>query len=336
MKKRIILAVFLTLLVGTGLFVYLGQRENRRAELSYSGTIEATQSNLSFQTSGRVGSVRVREGERVEKGRLLATLDPEEFVSREAQARAGLERAMQSRDQIEILLDLYRRTLPEDVARAEANVRAQQVAAAEAEKNRRRYDQLFQRGVVAEKERDALRLNDETARARLEEAEAALKQARGNLKKIEATRKDLAGAEALIAASRAALEQTRIQQGYAELRAPFAGIVTSRNVEPGEGVSPGREVLTLADLTEVDLKIFVNETEIGRVRPGQKVEVRVDTFPKRVFHGAVAFVSPEGEFTPKIIQTKKERVKLVYLVKVKVPNPDIVLKPGMPADAWLK
>jgi len=335
-KKRIIPAVFLTLLVATGLFVYLGQRENRRAELSYSGTLEATSSNLSFQASGRVGSVRVREGERVEKGRLLATLDPEEFGTREAQARAGLERAMRGRDQIEILLDLYRRTLPEDVARAEANVRAQRVAASEAGKNRRRYDQLFQRGVVAEKERDALRLNDETAQARLDEAEAALKQARGNLKKIEATRKDLAGAEALIAASRAALEQTRIQRGYAELRAPFAGIVTSRNVEPGEVVSPGREVLTLADLTEVDLKIFVNETEIGRVRPGQKVEVRVDTFPKRVFPGAVAFVSPEGEFTPKIIQTKKERVKLVYLVKIKVPNPDLALKPGMPADAWLK
>ncbi|MFA6344830.1 MAG: efflux RND transporter periplasmic adaptor subunit, partial [Syntrophales bacterium] len=119
-------------------------------------------------------------------------------------------------------------------------------------------------------------------------------------------------------------------------RAPFAGIITSRNIEPGETVSPGREVLTLTDLAEVDLKIFINETEIGRVRPGQAADVRVDAFPDRVFRGTVTFVSPEGEFTPKIIQTKKERVKLVYLVKVKVPNPDLSLKPGMPADAWLK
>jgi HlyD family secretion protein len=86
----------------------------------------------------------------------------------------------------------------------------------------------------------------------------------------------------------------------------------------------------------VDLKIFVDETEIGKVKPGQKVEVKVDTFPKKTFEGRVTFISPEGEFTPKIIQTKKERVKLVYLVKVSVPNPDLELKSGMPADAWLK
>jgi len=80
----------------------------------------------------------------------------------------------------------------------------------------------------------------------------------------------------------------------------------------------------------------VEETRIGRVKPGQEAEVRVDTFPKKVFKGRVAFVSPEGEFTPKIIQTHKERVKLVFLVKVAVPNPELELKPGMPADAWLK
>jgi HlyD family secretion protein len=80
----------------------------------------------------------------------------------------------------------------------------------------------------------------------------------------------------------------------------------------------------------------VEETAIGKVKPGQPVEVRIDTFPNRIFKGTVAFVSPEGEFTPKIIQTKKERVKLVYLVKVTLPNPDYELKTGMPADAWLK
>jgi HlyD family secretion protein len=335
-KKRIVIIVFAALLVGAGLFVYFGQRQNRLAELSYSGTIEATQANLSFQAAGRVGDVFVKEGERVGKDQRLARLAPEEFDSRVAQAAANLERAVQNRAQSGIVLDLYRRTLPEDIARAEANVRAQRGIAVEAEKNHRRYEQLFQRGVVAEKERDAVRLNHDTARARLDEGEASLAQARGNLKKIEAARKDLDAAEAFVAASRAALEQARIQRGYTELRAPFAGIVTSRNIEPGETVSPGREALTLTDLAEVDLKIFINETEIGRVRPGQAADVRVDAFPDRVFRGTVAFMSPEGEFTPKIIQTKKERVKLVYLVKVKVPNPDLSLKPGMPADAWLK
>ncbi len=86
----------------------------------------------------------------------------------------------------------------------------------------------------------------------------------------------------------------------------------------------------------VDLKIFVEETEIGTVRHGRPVDVTVDTFPDQVFEGKVAFVSTEAEFTPKFIQTRKERVKLVYLVKVAVPNPDGRLKPGMPADARLR
>lgn len=101
-------------------------------------------------------------------------------------------------------------------------------------------------------------------------------------------------------------------------------------------VSPSREVLSLADLSRVDLKSFVDETEIGKVKPGQAVDVKIDTFPDRVFKGTVAFISQEREFTPKIIQTQKERVKLVYLVKVSIPNPGFALKTGMPADAWLR
>ena len=119
-------------------------------------------------------------------------------------------------------------------------------------------------------------------------------------------------------------------------KAPYDGIITSRNIEPGEVVSPGQQALTLADLSRVYLKIFVGETDIGKVRPGQSVEIKIDTFPQKTFAGTVSYVSPEAEFTPKIIQTHKERVKLVYLVKVLVSNPNIELKPGMPADAWLR
>ena len=143
-------------------------------------------------------------------------------------------------------------------------------------------------------------------------------------------------AQAQIDFAKATLDQALIQFGYTKLLAPYDGIITSRNVEPGEVVSPGREVLTLSDLSRVDLKIFVDETEIAKVRPGQKVEVKVDAFKDKVYSGLVSYVSPEAEFTPKIIQTKKERVKLVYLVKVSLPNPAFELKTGMPADAYLK
>jgi HlyD family secretion protein len=195
---------------------------------------------------------------------------------------------------------------------------------------------LFKRGVVTEKERDSVKLSYDTAKSKLDDAEAALRQAKSNLKKIEATEQEIEAAVSQIRQAKAASEQSDIQLQYTRLLAPYNGIITSRNVEPGEVVSPGREVLTMADLSTVDLKIFVDETEIGKVKPGQDVDVKIDTFTNKVYKGKVTFISPEGEFTPKIIQTKKERVKLVYLVKVSIPNPSFELKSGMPADAWLR
>jgi HlyD family secretion protein len=113
-------------------------------------------------------------------------------------------------------------------------------------------------------------------------------------------------------------------------------MILSRNMEPGEVVTPSQEVLTISALSRVDLKVFVEETEIGRIAPGQPVDVKIDTFPDKTYAGRVAYISPQAEFTPKIIQTHKERVKLVYLVKVSVPNPNYELKSGMPADAWFR
>jgi HlyD family secretion protein len=337
---------------------------------------------------GRVQLVPVREGQAVVKNQVLAELDPSEFHARMEQAKANLDKALKNKEQAELLLQIYEKTLPAEEARAGAGVRAlkaqldelkagsrsQELARAnqamlgaasvleDAKKNRDRYENLFQKGTVSEKERDAVRVRYDTAlreyersretadqvregsraetirmgEARLAEGEALLKQARGNLTRILAAGKDVEAARATVAAARAALDQAAIQLEYAQLKAPMAGIITSRNTEPGEVVTPGREVLTIADLATVDLKIFVDETQIGKVKPGQKAEVRVDTFPGKTFAGVVTFISPVGVFNPKIIQTRKERVKLVYLVKVSLPNPQHELKSGMPADAWLR
>jgi len=336
MKKRIIIVVFLALFIGVGLLVYFGQQTVQKGELYYSGTIEATQANLAFQTSGRVQAVLVREGQAVVKDQILAELDGAELASRLEQARANLDKSIKNQQQLETMLEVYQRTLPAEVARAEAGVASARFVLEDTRKNDQRYEQLFQKGVASAKERDLTRLNYDTAAARLAEAEANLSASRSNLKKIDAARQDVAAARSQIQAARAALEQADIQLQYARLKAPISGVITSRSMEPGEVVSPGREVLTLSDLARVDLKIFVDETAIGKVKPGQKADVRIDTYPDKIYTGHVAFVSPEGEFTPKIIQTKKERVKLVYLVKVSIPNPNYELKSGMPADAWLR
>ena len=388
MSRKTIIIVFLSLLIGVAVLVYLGQWKSKRGKSYYSGTIEATQANLAFQIGGKVGAVSAREGQRAVKGLVLAEIDRREMQSRLDQAKAGLEAAVKAKEQAETLLEVYRHSLPAELARAEASVRALRSQLAElragsrpqdverarqamlaarailedAAKNREKYENLFRKAIVAEREWDVVRLRHETAlreyersrethdllqegsrketirtaEARIEEGEALVRQARSNLRRIEAAKKEAEAAASRVESARAALDQANIQFDYGQIKAPFTGIVTSRNIEPGEVVTPGREVLTLTDLSSVDLKIFVEETGIGRIKPGQEAEVRVDTFPKKIFRGRVSFVSPEGEFTPKIIQTHKERVKLVYLVKVAVPNPDLELKPGMPADTWLK
>ncbi len=388
MKKRLILIVFLVLLLGVGALVYWGQKNERAAELYYSGTIEATQADLSFQVGGRVQDVAVDEGQAVKAGQLLAVLERESFLAKRDQAVANLKRAEETLSQAQILLDLNRQALPAEVERAEAAVRtleaqlkeqetgyrsqdvqqarlaleAARITMEEARKDQVRFEQLFKRNVVAEKDKDAADLKYQTAlkeyerarqayamlkegyrqesieaaRARLEESRAALKLARSNLQKIEASEKEVAAAREQVKALQAAVALAEIQLSYTQLRAPSNGIIISRNVEPGEVVSIGQEVISMADLSEVDLKVFVDETEIGRVKPGQRVDVKIDTFPDKIYPGRVAFISPEGEFTPKIIQTRKERVTLVYLVKIKIPNPDFELKSGMPADAWFR
>jgi HlyD family secretion protein len=206
----------------------------------------------------------------------------------------------------------------------------------DAEKNYKRFEDLFRKGVITEKERDTMKLSYDVAQSRLTESESMLKLAQGNLTRIDAAKQDVEVSTAQINSINASLNQASIQLDYTQLKSPANGVVTGRNVEPGETVNPGKEVITISDLSRVDLKIFVDETEIGKVRPGQKVDVKVDTFPGKIYTGYVSFVSPEGEFTPKIIQTKKERVKLVYLVKVSITNPNFELKSGMPADAWLR
>ena len=388
MKKRIVIIVFLVLLVGVGYFVYSGQKEIQTQEHYYSGTIEATTSELSFQVNGRVTEVSVEEGECVEKDQLLARLDQSLYQARRDQALANLDTTQKNLQKMETVVDLYRATLPADVARAESGVavirsqlqeldagyRKQEVERArlaylsakevmeEAAKDQVRYERLYKTGIVAEKSRDAVKLKYDsaskeldrakealdmlkegvrketirTAEARLAEGEAVLRQAKTNLKKIKTAQQDVEQAKSQIAVAKSAVALADISLDYTLLRAPFAGTLTSRNVEPGEVVTSGREVLTLADLSTVYLKIFVDEQDLGKVKIGQTADVKTDTFPDKIYKGRVSFISPQGEFTPKIIQTHKERVKLVYLVKISIPNPDGELKSGMPADAWLQ
>ncbi len=336
MKVRVLVLVLAGALAAVGLLVYTARHSSDKADMTYSGTIETIDASLAFQTSGIVTAVHAREGMRVTRGELLAELDDKELKARLESARATLEKARRTLEQARTVLDIQTAVLPEEVDRARAALMRATSAFEDARRNRERYEALYEQGVVARKERDAVRLAFDTALSARDEAVSAVRQARANLKRIDAARSDVEAARAQWEAARAAFDQASIQLGYARLVSPSDGIVTSRNVEPGEVVNPGREVITITDLSSVDLKIFVEETAVGKVTPGQKVDVTVDSFPGKVFEGRVKYVSPNAEFTPKYIQTRKERVRLVYLVKVGLDNPRHELKAGMPADAHLR
>ncbi len=177
----------------------------------------------------------------------------------------------------------------------------------------------------------------DAAQAVYQQAEAAITVAEANLAAAQAkpTAEDIAVAQAQVAEAQAALAKVQVQLDKLTLTAPRAGLIRHQLVQPGELAAPGAVLLELSDIDTVDLMVYIPETQIGRVKVGQPARVYVDAYPGEVFGGTVTFINHEAEFTPRNVQTKEERVNLVFGVKITLDNPDHRLKPGMPADAEL-
>lgn len=220
-----------------------------------------------------------------------------------------------------------------DAARAQRDaVRAQREAAGSVLKQA----QAALKVAIANRRTVPIRqLDVDASRAQASQAEAALRSAQSATGLVAQRAREVDAARAGVEQAQAALRLAETARGHTVLRSPIAGVVISRSVEVGDLVTIGAPVLTVADLSRPYLRIFVAETDIGRVKLGQPVEVRIDSDPKRAFEGSVQEISNRAEFTPGNVQTKEERVKQVFAVKVSLTNPegDYVLKPGLPADA---
>jgi len=177
---------------------------------------------------------------------------------------------------------------------------------------------------------DAARTQYDMAEAQVKQAEAALE-----LLQAGATTEEVAVAQAQVRQAQAAVDGLEVQRDQMVLASPIAGLVTSREVHVGEMAAPGLPLLTVANLDTVKLTVYIPENAYGQVKVGQAVAVTVDSFPGDTFTGAVVYIANQAEFTPKNVQTKEERVSTVYAIKIRVPNPDHKLKPGMPADALI-
>jgi HlyD family secretion protein len=173
-------------------------------------------------------------------------------------------------------------------------------------------------------------------KANLAGSGAALSAAEAGSREVEKMKLDLRVLHSQLDQARAALAIAEDDLRKSTLYAPFNAFVTVKDTEEKEFVQPGTPVVTIADLDEVWVKTYVPETQLGRVRLGQEADVLSDTFLGKVYRGKVTFISPEAEFTPKNVQTKEERVKLVYRIKVTLTNPNQELKAGMPVDVIIR
>jgi len=336
---------------------------HRDTALQGSGTVEARNIRVGSKIGGRIDKVLVREGDSVQSDQVLITFDDKELQASLEQSRANAEKARRG----------YR---PEEIAEARANAaqakadyelkrngyRQEDIAAAQADLDRAkadetrthldfaRYEALAKKDLVSKQQRDSAEANwkmalaqQHNARQKLDElergyrpeeiasAEAHYHQTQANLEKLERgnRREDVDLAKAAYAYDEARFRERQVI-------APSAAIVEVLDVRPGDLIAPNTPVATLLEKDQIYVRIYIPETEYGRLKLGQKAEVRVDAFPNKVFEGVLEQINQQAEFLPRNVQTREERVHQVFGVKIRINDPAGRVLAGMAADVKLK
>jgi HlyD family secretion protein len=235
-----------------------------------SGTIEAVETDVATKVPGRVLSFLADEGDTIQKGTIIASLET-------SQLYAGFKQSV-------------------------AAEKSAQIRFENAKRNYIRAKSLIRKKMMSEQDYDAVK------------------------SKYEAAESDMNGASAARAVAEISLNE-------ANIKAPISGTILTKVVEIGDLLSPYSTLVTMADLSHLQMMLYVSEMKYGRIGLGDTVDVSVDSFLHESFSGKVIYISDQAEFTPKNIQTKEERVSQVFGVKIDIPNPEMKLKPGMPADA---
>jgi HlyD family secretion protein len=326
--KKKLLIIMVSLLVALTVVVILWRNSDRffnNGELELSGVVEATEVQVSSKVTGKVINRAVDEGDSVEKGTLICEIESPELLAQLRQAQAAEETARQ------YYYAMSRGSRPQQISQAIAMHKQAEAAFIDGEADYERVKKLYEERVASKSQFDA-------TKARYEGVKEQLRIARDNLSLVnEGPRKEeVLAARAQSEQARAALDFVRSQVAELTIYAPLKGTVMVKEVEKGELVTPGSPIVTLADLDKVWVKLYVMESDLGKVSLNAKVRITIDSFSDREFEGVITHISEKAEFTPKNIQTKDERVNQVYAVKVTIPNPEGILKPGMYADAKIK
>jgi HlyD family secretion protein len=287
-----------------------GCGNDNNARIEATGTIEATEITLSAQSGGQIKKIIADEGTAVSVGDTLMIVNDTDWQFQYEQVRAGFEIA---EAQFRLALKGARE---EDVIQAEANFK-------NAQSDLKRMEELYRAKSVSEKQLDDARTRFTVSQQIWEKMKRGSRQ-----EEISAARARRDQAKALMASLQKKVNDCVITS-------PISGTITKRFMEEGELAGTGMALYRISDYSMMNITIYVSEVDLPKLRLNQKAVVHIDSFEKKDFEGKVVFISSTAEFTPKNIQTKDERTKLVFGVRVKVPNPENILKAGIPADVIL-
>jgi HlyD family secretion protein len=326
MNKKIIGGVILLILALSSAAGWLYWRNSRNddGKVFVSGNIEAIEVDLSFRIAGQIKSLPIQEGDRVSKDQVIAELDTDTLEALRGAARSEIASAQAVLDELE------EGTRKETIEQTRAQFKAAESRLKNATDEYERYLALFKEGAISASSYDA---KDTTLRVATEE----YNNARQRLTEMETGPREqqIRAARARLERSKWELNRIELDIEHSVLRTPVSGAVLVKANELGEVVLPGATVATVAAIDEVWLKGYIGERDLGAVKLGQKAEITTDSYAGKVYPGIVTFISSRAEFTPKNVQTREERVKQVYRVKITIQNTRQELKIGMPAEGWI-
>lgn len=320
-RQRRWLLLVVVVVAAVGGYWYWSRVANGNAadRLVAYGNVDVRQVELAINGVERIAQVLVEEGDHIERGQLLATLELERFELAVQRAQARLETQQQ------VVAGLEAGSRPEEIAKARADFAAAQAIRQEAESSYRRSVELRERSAISQQDLDDAKAAFDSALAREQAAKATL-----DLVVAGPRKEDIAQARALLKQLEAELALAQHDLQDAHLYAPSDGVVEARILEVGDMASPTRPIYTVALDDPVWVRAYISEPDLGRLAEGMPAYVETDSFPGKQYEGWIGFISPTAEFTPKPVETPELRTKLVYQIRVFVRNPHNELRLGMP------
>ncbi|MEN6462111.1 MAG: HlyD family efflux transporter periplasmic adaptor subunit [Syntrophomonas sp.] len=315
-----LLVIILLLLSGGSYLVYKEYFSEHSSGIQATGTIEATTVDLNAKSSGTIAILSIEEGNNVKQDQLVAVLSRSDLEAQKERDAMGVLSAEAKQD------DLLSGARSQGIKEATANVNMAKISYDKSTTDLNRVEALFKEGAISQEQLDQARVNTDLKKNQLDAAEAKLSllQAGNRPDVLEGAQAEVEKSKAVLQASQSVLEDLKVYS-------PINGTVLSRNYEPGEFVQMGAALATVADLNKLWVKVYIPTDDLPAIKLRQKVHFTVSGDDHQ-YTGEIINIASKGEFTPKTIQTKKERTNVVFAVKIGIKNESGVLKPGMPAD----